>query len=243
MSEHFTLAEADYKAAKAKIDAIISDASRATGTTAFARHEASARAPLEDAKMAVQAMELAARSTDEGPTKKKQLTMTVKTYKADLRAAQQNLDAAGRAAERAELMGGAAGSGSSGNLGSSDKARLMQTQQKLDQASESLDNTRRMVQETEQVASATVGQLHAQGQQLRDAHGQVVETTQATREARTILRRMAVQAVQNKIILILIIIILLAAIGYVAYDKFIKNHNPTPAPTPAPGPGPTRLRR
>ena len=217
MDGAFSVYEEDYRAAKEKFDSIIVAASRASGTTAFARHEQDIAAPFDDAKMALQCMEAAAR--DEGPTMKKQHQATAKQYRAELIDARRRMDDAKRAAERAELMGGS-NPGVGGELGSSDKTRLVQAQEHLNQASTALERTKVLVDQTEEIATNTNQTLRDQGNQLRNAHENVRDTTAATTEARGILRQMAWRAVQNKVILILIIIILMAVVGYVAYTKF-----------------------
>ena len=77
--------------------------------------------------------------------------------------------------------------------------------------------------------------MYHQREQLQNAHQKVVETHDATVEARQVLKNMAYRAVKNKIVLWIVIIILIAANGAVVWCQLLRKcSKKAPAPTPAP---------
>ncbi|KUF97789.1 hypothetical protein AM588_10009794 [Phytophthora nicotianae] len=90
------------------------------------------------------------------------------------------------------------------------------------QSSKKLEDTHRIVAETEEVGIAVLDTLASQRESLLGAHEKVRETGAMTTEARRILQRMTRRIITNTIVLYTTIFVLIVAICYVIYADFIR---------------------
>ncbi|EGZ15590.1 hypothetical protein PHYSODRAFT_505123 [Phytophthora sojae] len=121
--------------------------------------------------------------------------------------------------ERAQLM---AREGKMASSTTSQYERLMKNNDRLNASSKKLEDTHRIVAETEEVGIAVLDTLAQQRESLLGAHEKVRETGAMTTEARRILQRMTRRIITNTIVLYTTIFVLIVAICYVLYADFIK---------------------
>ncbi|RLN93333.1 hypothetical protein BBJ28_00002122 [Nothophytophthora sp. Chile5] len=89
-------------------------------------------------------------------------------------------------------------------------------------SSKTLEDSHRLVTETEEVGISVLDSLAQQRESLLGAHEKVRETGAMTTEARRILQRMTRRIITNTIVLYTVIFVLIVAICYVIYADFIK---------------------
>ena len=118
---------------------------------------------------------------------------------------------------------GAAGAGASfGDEDRETREVIRRGDDVLAQTEETLRDTQRLVNNSQDVGVNVMADLQDQREVLLGAQERVRETNAFTGEARVVLKRMAMRALYNKLVLYGIIVALLAAIGLVLWVKFIK---------------------
>lgn len=105
--------------------------------------------------------------------------------------------------------------------GPSARSKLINANQKLDQSTATLEQSRMLVYQTEQIGSTIISDMENQKETLVSAQEKVQETKQFTLDAKVVLRTMGTRAVMHKICIIFTIIILAAVIGLIAYYGFL----------------------
>ncbi|POM80643.1 T-snare vti1 [Phytophthora palmivora] len=100
--------------------------------------------------------------------------------------------------------------------------RLIKNNDRLTKSSKKLEDTHRIVAETEEVGITVLDTLAQQRESLLGTHEKVRETGAMTTEARRILQRMTRRIITNTIVLYTTIFVLIAAICYVLYADFIR---------------------
>ncbi|TDH68049.1 hypothetical protein CCR75_006426 [Bremia lactucae] len=124
--------------------------------------------------------------------------------------------------ERAQLMAKEGSAVSSKNSQASHYERLTKSTDRLTQSSMKLEDTHRIVAETEEVGIAVLDTLASQRERLLESHDKVRETGAMLTEARRLLQRMTRRILTNTIVLYTTIFILGVAICYVLYADFIR---------------------
>ncbi|ETI52903.1 hypothetical protein, variant 1 [Phytophthora nicotianae CJ01A1] len=124
--------------------------------------------------------------------------------------------------ERAQLMAREGKATSSTANQTSQYERLIKNNDRLTKSSKKLEDTHRIVAETEEVGIAVLDTLASQRESLLGAHEKVRETGAMTTEARRILQRMTRRIITNTIVLYTTIFVLIVAICYVIYADFIR---------------------
>lgn len=137
----------------------------------------------------LQQMALEARSVGEAGLKR-ELLQQVRTCKSQLQALKDEHN-------KQSLMSSRAGNGSS----ASHRERLLQQQDMLTKQNSQLDNARRVIEETEQVALEIGEELGHNRERIESAHGRVRQVTSLTGRATRIVRSMNRREVQQKFIL------------------------------------------
>lgn len=102
------------------------------------------------------------------------------------------------------------------------RSKLLNANQRLDESTATLEQTRQLVAQTETIGNTVLTDLGSQKEKLVDAREKVKETKNFTTEARRVLKMMGNRAIMHKIFIFLLIIGLGAAIvatGYYGMSK------------------------
>jgi vesicle transport through interaction with t-SNAREs 1 len=137
----------------------------------------------------LQQMALEARSNSDGSLKKRQLQIT-RDCKKEVQSLQQRH-------ESNLLM--AASSSKGENDGQREK--LLQQQDMLQNQNSKLENARRVIEETEQVALEITSELHSNRETLESAHGRIHQVGSMTSRATRIVQSLNRRATQQKLML------------------------------------------
>lgn len=136
----------------------------------------------------LQQMALEARSVADAALKR-ELLAQVRTCKAELQSLKDEHN-------KQSLMAGSRGGG-----GSSHRERLLQQQDMLQNQNSQLDNARKVLEETEQVALEIGTELSNNRGTIESAHGRVREVQGLTGRAKRIVQSMNQRAVQQKVMM------------------------------------------
>jgi vesicle transport through interaction with t-SNAREs protein 1 len=136
----------------------------------------------------LQQMALEARSVPDASLKR-ELLQTVRTSKSQLQTYKEKY-------EKQSLMSSANSKSSGGH-----RERLLQQQDQLRNQNSQLDNARKVMEETEQVALEIGTELGNNRETLESAHGRINQVTGLTGRARRIVQSMNQRAVQQKLLL------------------------------------------
>jgi vesicle transport through interaction with t-SNAREs protein 1 len=136
----------------------------------------------------LQQMALEARSVPDASLKR-ELLQTVRTAKSQLQTYKEKY-------EKQSLMSSANSKSSGGH-----RERLLQQQDQLRNQNSQLDNARKVLEETEQVALEIGSELGNNRETLESAHGRIHQVTGLTGRARRIVQSMNQRAVQQKLLL------------------------------------------
>ncbi|TKS87110.1 Vesicle transport through interaction with t-SNAREs -like protein 1B [Collichthys lucidus] len=104
----------------------------------------------------------------------------------------------------------------------SQRALLLQGTESLNNASQSIERSQRIANETEQIGTDIIEELGEQREQLDRTRNRLVNTGENLSRSRKILRAMARRVVTNKLLLGVIILMELAILGAVVYLKFFR---------------------
>jgi vesicle transport through interaction with t-SNAREs protein 1 len=136
----------------------------------------------------LQQMALEARSAGDASLKR-ELLKQVRTCKSELQGLKDDHN-------KQSLMSSAR-SGS----GSSHRERLLQQQESLTKQNSQLDNARKVLEETEQVAMEIGQELSHNRETIESSHGRIRQVTSLTGRAKRVVQSMGRRAVQQKILL------------------------------------------
>ena len=106
--------------------------------------------------------------------------------------------------------------------GSSARSKLISANQRLDQSTATLENSRLLIAQTEAIGTTIITDLESQKDSLKAAQSNVQETKQYTVDAKGILISMGRRAVIHNIIMMLIIFILFGVICVVGYYGIVQ---------------------
>jgi vesicle transport through interaction with t-SNAREs protein 1 len=137
----------------------------------------------------LQQMALEARSVPDASLKR-ELLQQVRTCKSELQSFKEQSD-------KNSLMGSA----KSANATNSHRQRLLNQQDQLEKQNSQLDNARKVMEETEQVALEIGQELGHNRETLESSRGRIQQVTTLTGRARRIVSAMSQRAIQQKIIL------------------------------------------
>mmetsp|Transcript_13777 Transcript_13777/g.18844 ORF Transcript_13777/g.18844 Transcript_13777/m.18844 type:complete len:214 (-) Transcript_13777:202-843(-) len=101
------------------------------------------------------------------------------------------------------------------------RVKLLTSNQKLDQATATLEQSRMLIAQTETIGDTIITDMGTQKETLMDAREKVKETKGFTVDAKRILRMMSNRAVMHKIFVIFTIVVLFAGICAITYYGFI----------------------
>lgn len=165
---------------------------------------------LSEAEGYLRAMDVEFRTM--AASEKKGVQSKVSGYKEEFRQLQQSFQNTKFNAESEALKSG----------GSTARNRIAASNQKLDDATASLEQSRQLVAQTENIGNAVITDLKSQKETLETAAERVDETKGFTVEAKRILAMMGRRAILHKILITLTVIVLAAAIGCVAWFGIIQ---------------------
>lgn len=109
-------------------------------------------------------------------------------------------------------------------VGSSTRTKLTSNNDKLDKSTRTLEQSRMLVAQTQEVGNVILTDLESQREQLEDAHGKVKDTKQITLDAKGMLRMMYNRAIIHKVLTYLTIVILFGVICIMIYFGFMKKN-------------------
>lgn len=104
------------------------------------------------------------------------------------------------------------------------RAQLMAGNQKLDQSTSVLENSRKILYDTEKLGDTVLSDLESQREKLLSAQEKVQDTTTITFSAKNVLRQMGNRAIREKICIIFTILVLLIVIGVILYYGAYKKY-------------------
>lgn len=143
---------------------------------------------------------------------KKAAGAKVADYREEYRQILDNFRAARTKAEAAALK-----------AGSANRDKLLTANQRLDNSTAALEQSRMLVADSENIGNKITSDLENQKETLVSAKTKVVETKQFTSDAKGILRMMGRRNVYHKLIMMVIILVLFAAICVTFYYGIIAN--------------------
>lgn len=144
---------------------------------------------------------------------KRSAQQKVTDYREELKRLHQNFQSAKFNAESIALK-----------AGPSSRAKLLNANQKLDNSTAALEQSRMLIAQAENTGNVIITDMESQKELLTDARTKVKETKDFTVEARRVLKSMGNRAIMHKICVMLTIIGLAGAIGAVAYYGFAKKN-------------------
>lgn len=179
---------------------------------------------IAEAEGYIKAMEAEVRSL--GAAEKRSAQNKLDRYRADLQALRRDLQRAQLSNDPAGAVGAGAfslapGTGAAG-LTDQQAQTLLAHNDILDGATRDLEESRRLIADSEAVNAGTLSLLEEQQETLVRAGDDVKATRGYTREAQRVLRTMGNRAIMHKLCLYLTIVILLVLIGVVSYYLYIK---------------------
>ena len=164
---------------------------------------------LSEAEGYLRAMDIEFRSMTSMEKRGAQLKLN--DYREELKQLQSTYTTSKLSAESIALKGGP-----------SSRTKLLNANQKLDSSTATLEQSRQILANTQQVGDTVLTDLETQKETLMDARNKVKETKDFTSEARRVLRMMGNRAIIHKMCVIFTIIALGAAIvatGYYGVTK------------------------
>lgn len=112
--------------------------------------------------------------------------------------------------------------------GPSSRTKLLTANQRLDQSTATLEQSRQILAQTEQIGNTILTDMESQKETLQGASEKVKETKQFTLDAKGILRTMGNRAVMHKCCVYFTILILAAVIIVISYCGFINTQCTNP---------------
>ncbi len=107
--------------------------------------------------------------------------------------------------------------------GAGSRNKLISANQRLDQSTLTLENSRQIIAQTEGIGNAIVTDLESQKEQLKHATSNAQEIKQFTFDAKGILRSMGRRAIIHNLCMMFTILILFGVICVIIYYGFIRN--------------------
>jgi vesicle transport through interaction with t-SNAREs protein 1 len=109
-----------------------------------------------------------------------------------------------------------------GNNTGNVRSKLLTTNEKLDQSTATLEQTRVILAQTDNIGTTIISDLEDQKEKIVTSKEKVKETKSFTLEARRVLKVMSRRAINHKIGVGVLIIVLFGAIIGVFYEGFMK---------------------
>ena len=107
--------------------------------------------------------------------------------------------------------------------GSAARSRLVTANQRLDQSTAMLENSRMLIAQTEETGNVIMSDLGQQKETLQGAQSKVQETKQFTIDAKGVLQLMGRRAIIHNLLMMFIILVLFGVICVIIYYGFIED--------------------
>lgn len=160
-------------------------------------------------------MSVEARGVDDASVKR-DLLGKVRACKEKLSALRGEYDAAKTELERGALLSG--GGGGRRNGGSNEhRERLLRTNEQLAAQNDTLENARRVMAETEDVAMEITSELSRNREKIESSHIRVREVSGMTNQARRIIQNMSRREVQQKLVTYAVAVILVIVVLFIMF--------------------------
>ncbi|KAF0720568.1 Aste57867_208 [Aphanomyces stellatus] len=208
MTDRFQSLEEDYIDCKRTINNSIHDLSQSDQKQVASQM---AQANVVEAQRCIKLMSVELRG--KAPAVRKAMQAKINVYRDELAGLQRDL-------ERALLLSKQNVSSTSSD-GTAQYERLISNTGRLQRASDQLEQSKRIVQETEQIGISVMDTLAQQRETLLSAHEKVKDTRETAGDARRVLQRMTQRVLTHKLTLWFVIVVLVAAILLVFYHDFI----------------------
>ena len=160
-------------------------------------------------------MGMEARGVSESSVKR-ELLNKVRICKAKLSNLRDDYNSAKQSAEREALIDGGSYRNQGGS-GNEHRARLLQTNDRIQSQNDTLDRARRVMSETEDVAMEITTELGKNREKIESAHSRVFEVSGMTNQARRLIMSMTRREVQQKLVVYVVGMLLIGAILFVVY--------------------------
>lgn len=161
-------------------------------------------------------MTVEARSVDL-PTEKSELLKKVRVYKARVANLRDDYKSSKTRVEREALLNGSSSLNEGTGLHSDHRERLLKTNEDLSAQNETLENARRVMAETEDVALEITSELGRNREKITSAHGRVRDVSGLTNQARRIVQSMTRREVQQKLALSIMTFLIIVTFLIVIY--------------------------
>jgi hypothetical protein len=103
------------------------------------------------------------------------------------------------------------------------RTKLVSANQRLDQSTALLENSRMLIAQTEETGNVIMTDLGTQKETLRSAQSKVQETKQFTIDAKGVLQLMGRRAIMHNLLMMFIILVLFGVICVIIYYGFIED--------------------
>jgi len=164
---------------------------------------------IAEAEGYLRAMDVEFRTMSSMEKKNAQTKLT--DYREELRQLQGTYNSAKSGAESLAIRGAP-----------SSRAKLLNANQRLDQSTATLEQSRQMLAKTQVIGDTVLSDLESQKDTLMDAQSRVHETRSLANDAKRILRSMGQRAILHKICVAFTILVLAGAIVAVGYYGVMK---------------------
>lgn len=148
-------------------------------------------------------MSVEARSVGDA-TVKQELLKKVRVCKTRLANLRDDFNSSKTKLDRESLLPANSSNGGGGALGSDHRERLLQTNENLAAQNATLENARRVMAETEDVALEITSELGRNREKIQSASGRVRDVSGLTNQARRIVQSMSRREVQQKLAMYII---------------------------------------
>ena len=148
----------------------------------------------------------------------RELQRKTKAYKRTLQALRTDFEKAQNSQERSNLFGGAGRDEEmGGNLTGEQKGRLENTGDKIGRQNDTLDNARRVMAETEDVALEITEELARNREKIQASRDKVLDVSSMTNQARRLVHSMSKRETQQRIIMFGFAFVLVGIIVLIIY--------------------------
>uniref|UniRef100_F1L828 Vesicle transport through interaction with t-SNAREs homolog 1A n=1 Tax=Ascaris suum TaxID=6253 RepID=F1L828_ASCSU len=170
---------------------------------------------LVDVESLLEQMELTVRELDPASSERSKYDLRVRSYRNDKKQLDSELDKAIQRlkenADRDELMA------FDNEISLDQQDQLIENTERLERTSRRLQDTYRMVVETEQIGAEVLGDLSSQRETISRARDRLREADSDLNRSRKVLSQMIRRIIQNRLLLLVIAVLLLFSLVFIIY--------------------------
>lgn len=172
---------------------------------------------LADVENLLEQMELTVRELNPASTDRSKYDLRVRSYRNDKKQLDSELQKAiqrlKEGADRTELMS------FDNEISLNQQDQLIENTERLERTSRRLQDTYRMVVETEQIGSEVLGDLSSQRETISRARDRMREADSDLNRSQKILSQMIRRVIQNRLLLLIIAVLLLFSLLFIIYKS------------------------